>query len=701
MNITQIRNVAQRCAVLTIAGMSVFAAGCRDNVTEVESGSVLSPPGPVAPGAQLASLSLTSFVQFDQLVTPGFFAGSGNDNVAFTLVQHQGIELALRGKLRFDSGCQPQNIFNSNSDGSYSFAARDVNDVGDGCDGSLIKPSWVDGDTPEWSFEWSVNTDFDESTGLKLDDLTYEIGLDADPTLAGTSFLTFDPINVPYADHAIGNNDTTEDTKEVAVDAADYANLIATFNVAQQSWNYEFFDEEFPIDTFIADIPGYYDIYLKAFDNGVEVAAVQIRIVVGGGCSVTPNPVVVGGEYTLETEGSTSLATAPLRAGIYMPGDPGYDVPDACGELLVYDPDGGFVTGGGWLNTNPQALVWDQDFSVDDTGWFDSDDEWYGTIIMDGGVATFSGTDSGPFSRFDVYREIWPGTWTAEIDVFLDPSWPAGQGFDYSVASNGSDGLHQRDFIFHVGIVENFGPVSGKALLVNGSNNADFSTNPFKLVNDNGGAYFEVLTEGWYTLQHVFTDNGGQLSVDLNLLDSEGTVLWTATRTDASDIVPAAVGGNRYAWFTHIDVEEGIMVDNHRLILNELSFAEGRANFGFNAKYNPGATVPVGNTQFTFKAGELNFHANGYDWLVIDPETNVARYSGYGRINGFTSPTGEPYRVMVWAQDGDAQAPPAADTFRIRVWYEDGGDVVLYDNGPDQAIGGGQISVHGRRGPAN
>ena len=209
MNITSIGNTARRYAVLTIAAVSLLAAGCRDDVTGEESKTVVHPPGSAAPGAELASLSFAAMEQFDQLVTPVFFAGSGNDNAAFTLVQRQGIELALRGKLRFDSVCLPQNTFNSNSDGSYSFAARDVNDVGDGCDGSPFKPSWVDGDTPEWSFEWSVNTDFDYSTGLQLDDLTYEIGLDADPTLAGNSFLTFDPINVPYADHAIGDNSTT------------------------------------------------------------------------------------------------------------------------------------------------------------------------------------------------------------------------------------------------------------------------------------------------------------------------------------------------------------------------------------------------------------------------------------------------------------------------------------------------------------
>jgi hypothetical protein len=43
---------------------------------------------------------------------------------------------------------------------------------------------------------------------------------------------------------------------------------------------------------------------------------------------------------------------------------------------------------------------------------------------------------------------------------------------------------------------------------------------------------------------------------------------------------------------------------------------------------------------------------------------------------------------MLWAGDGEP------DTFRIKIWYEDGDEIVVYDNGFDQAIGGGSIKVH-------
>jgi hypothetical protein len=47
---------------------------------------------------------------FDQDVTPDVIFGSGNANGAFTIDQSNGIELGLRGKLRFDASNQPENI---------------------------------------------------------------------------------------------------------------------------------------------------------------------------------------------------------------------------------------------------------------------------------------------------------------------------------------------------------------------------------------------------------------------------------------------------------------------------------------------------------------------------------------------------------------------------------------------------------------
>lgn len=111
---------------------------------------------------------------------------------------------------------------------------------------------------------------------------------------------------------------------------------------------------------------------------------------------------------------------------------------------------------------------------------------------------------------------------------------------------------------------------------------------------------------------------------------------------------------------------------------------EGKANFGFVSKYKKGATVPTGNTEFQFHAAGLNFHSDTYEWLVVTG-SNYAMFKGTGTINGM----GE-YKFMLWAGDD------TTDTFRIKIWEEDeyGVETVIYDNGSDQAIGGGAIVIH-------
>ena len=110
----------------------------------------------------------------------------------------------------------------------------------------------------------------------------------------------------------------------------------------------------------------------------------------------------------------------------------------------------------------------------------------------------------------------------------------------------------------------------------------------------------------------------------------------------------------------------------------------GKANFGFVSKYKKGATVPTGNTEFQFKAGDLNFHSSDYDWLVVTG-SDYAQFKGVGTINGERE-----YKFMVWAGDNEP------DTFRIKIWEEEDNEseVDIYDNGIDQPIGGGNIAVH-------
>jgi hypothetical protein len=116
----------------------------------------------------------------------------------------------------------------------------------------------------------------------------------------------------------------------------------------------------------------------------------------------------------------------------------------------------------------------------------------------------------------------------------------------------------------------------------------------------------------------------------------------------------------------------------------------GKASFGFVSRYRKGATVPAGNAQFVFQAGDLSFHSSEYEFLVVTQGGTNARFKGSGLVNGELAPTGSPYRFMIWAGDD------TPDTFRIKIWYEFEGEVVVYDNGAAQPIGGGSIVIHAK-----
>ena len=125
--------------------------------------------------------------------------------------------------------------------------------------------------------------------------------------------------------------------------------------------------------------------------------------------------------------------------------------------------------------------------------------------------------------------------------------------------------------------------------------------------------------------------------------------------------------------------------------------AQGKATFGFVSKYLKGATVPSGNTEFTFQAGNLRFSATEYEWLIVNGWK--AQYKGAGRING-----GGDYGFMLTAFDGDQDSNgKSADRFRIKIWDRATGAIV-YDNQMNQsdnssaatALGGGSIQIHSK-----
>ena len=237
-------------------------------------------------GCGMLHAASASALLFDQNVTPEVIFGSGNTNGSFTVDRANGVELGLRGKLRHNAAGAPENTFNSNSDGTYSFNAG-------------VAPTQA-APTAEWSFEWSINSDYDDTSGYFLSSLNYVLGLDSDPT-AGTSFVTFDPINgggcgggaAVSWDHAIGNNSTgngggTKFGGAPVCDTASYATAIGANNVAQNSWKPHWFLASSGFDP---TVDGTYDFYLQANDSaGAQVARTSMQIIVGDGAAQVPVP---------------------------------------------------------------------------------------------------------------------------------------------------------------------------------------------------------------------------------------------------------------------------------------------------------------------------------------------------------------------------------------------------------------------------
>jgi YVTN family beta-propeller protein len=123
----------------------------------------------------------------------------------------------------------------------------------------------------------------------------------------------------------------------------------------------------------------------------------------------------------------------------------------------------------------------------------------------------------------------------------------------------------------------------------------------------------------------------------------------------------------------------------------------GRATFGFVSRYERGATVPSGMTEFAFQLADLRFRSSSYAWLVV--AGSRAQFKGTGTINDQGS-----YGFMITAVDG-GPGNRGGDRFRIKIWDRDTDDAVVYDNQvacsdttdaalPCTGLLGGNIVIH-------
>lgn len=210
----------------------------------------------------------------------------------------------------------------------------------------------------------------------------------------------------------------------------------------------------------------------------------------------------------------------------------------------------------------------------------------------------------------------------------------------------------------------------------------DGTSSPGTISNPSSGL-FEVAGSHFYTSPGVYT-------VSLTLTDADGGSRTKSSTGDKDEttsyIVVYDPSGGFVTGGGWIDSPEGAYVPEPLL--------SGKASFGFVSKYQKGKSIPSGQTEFQFKAGDLNFQSSAYDWLVINK--HKAMFKGSGTINRAGN-----YGFQLSAIDEALTPSTDDDLFRIMIWDKDNDDAQVYDNqivgspnaDPTTIIGGGNITI--------
>jgi hypothetical protein len=171
-------------------------------------------------------------------------------------------------------------------------------------------------------------------------------------------------------------------------------------------------------------------------------------------------------------------------------------------------------------------------------------------------------------------------------------------------------------------------------------------------------------TPGIVTATKTFTEAGVYM-VSLTLIDSCGGIGSTDLVNDLTAMVvvydPAAGFVTGHGW---IQSPLGAYLGDSSL--------SGKASFGFVSRYQKGATIPTGQTEFRFRVADLSFHSTSYEWLVV--AGSRAQFKGVGTVNGIGN-----FGFMLTAIDGDLSGGEP-DRFRIKIWDKNNADTIVYDN---------------------
>ena len=292
--------------------------------------------------------------------------------------------------------------------------------------------------------------------------------------------------------------------------------------------------------------------------------------------------------------------------------------------------------------------AWDTEYSDDPTAQHTWNDDFSGSVTVEVYDGTFTDTDTASVEVENVAPTI------TSITCPVDPT-SITTGVDVSAlfTDPGTEDTHT-------------------ALWTWGDGGSDAGT-----VTESGGSSKVIGS-------HLYAEPGVYV-ISLTVTDKDGGA---ATMTCTGIIVIYDPTGGFVTGGGWIDSPAGAYADDETL--------SGKATFGFVSKYQKGANVPTGNTEFVFHVAGMKFKSTSYDWLVIAGAR--AQYKGVGTVNGVSG-----YGFMLTAIDGQINGGGGADKFRIKIWRL-GDEVVIYDNQmgysdtdlPSTALSGGSIVIHSK-----
>jgi hypothetical protein len=313
---------------------------------------------------------------------------------------------------------------------------------------------------------------------------------------------------------------------------------------------------------------------------------------------------------------------------------------------------------------------------------------------------------SGPVTDWGGYGSTWNGTYTTQVDIYLDaayaqanadsttgnlnlitdPTNPAQKGtrFDFTSAINNANGTFMRDFGFNVAT----GPDPHQVLPACSGFYATAGTNVNRSGADAYNTAFNpqcIPNSGWYTFKHTFYADGNNLKVLMQIIPISApntpAASWIVTSGDL--IVGAdashSVGCNRYGWFSNQEIY-GLPIDNSKIeggcVAPVITGGQILPTGTTCQAYHAGATS-LGKVEYTLtKGGKINSVSPGVFFY-------------YGTISGTAGQT------FTITQSNNAGAPVIPIQHGQVILYETNCNVVKFTHSDANGVATGTLPSTG------